>query len=484
MTTFEEAIARHARHPTTITGEPDPYLGGPYERVVEEWSVDGLEVVGEIPADLDGVYLRNGPNPQFDPPGRYHWFDGDGMIHAVRFRDGTASYANRWVRTAGFEREREASAALWSGVIEPLGANPATAPLKDTANTDLVFHNGKVLALWYLAGTPYAIDPCTLDDLGPQDFGGTLPRRMSAHAKADERTGELFYFDYGPTPPYLSYGVVGPDGRVRHHVPIDLPGPRLPHDMAVTENHAILMDLPLVNDPDAARHGRWRIVFRREWPARFGVLPQYGDPGEVRWFDADPCYVYHSVNAWEEGDEIVLDLCRVTKPEPRDGTTGTVERMLSYLRLDAHLYRYRFNLRTGATTEGYLDDDTTEFPTIDTRRLGHPSRVAYTMHVSSDTTLLFDGIVKYDTARGAADRYTFGPGRWGSEAPFAPRPGSSGEDDGYLVSFVHDETVGRSEVVVLDAGDLGAAPAATVRLPMRVPLGFHAVWVPGERLAE
>jgi carotenoid cleavage dioxygenase-like enzyme len=464
----------------------NPYLAGVYAAVNDERDFADLEVIGEIPADLEGVYLRNGPNPTFPPAGRYHWFDGDGMVHAVRFGEGRASYRNRWVRTAARHEEAEASQPLWTGVIEPREGNPPDSHLmlKDTANTDLVFFRDRVLALWYLSGQPYALDARTLDDLGAEDFAGTGSCRMSAHAKVDERSGELLFFDYGPKAPYLRYGVVGPDGRVSHLVDIDLPGPRLPHDMAATEHYSVLMDLPLINDPAAAREGRHKIVFQPDLAARFGVIPRHGRAQEIRWFEAEPCYVYHSVNAWEDGDEIVLDVCRVTRPAPRGSAIGPLAKMLSYLRLDAHLYRYRFNLRTGATTEAYLDDDNTEFPTMNMSLLGRPSRFAYTMHISPEPTLLFDGIVKYDTRRGTQDRHWFGEGRWGSEAPFAPRPGARAEDDGYLVSFVHDEVEGRSEVVVLDATDLAAGPVARVLLPGRVPLGFHACWVRAEQLAS
>jgi carotenoid cleavage dioxygenase len=233
----------------------NPYLGGPYEPTRQEVTLTDLEVVGEIPDDLNGVYVRNGPNPQFDPRGRYHWFDGDGMVHALHLADGRASYRNRWIRTEAFELERQAEEPIWSGIIEPFSENPPDAPEKDTANTDVIFHNDHLLALWYRAGKPYALDPVTLETVGSEDFGGTLRCEVSAHAKVDERTGELFFFDYGFTPPFMRYGVVGPDGLVRHFVPIDLPGPRLPHDMAITEKHAILMDLPLYNEPEAARAG-------------------------------------------------------------------------------------------------------------------------------------------------------------------------------------------------------------------------------------
>jgi carotenoid cleavage dioxygenase-like enzyme len=464
--------------------EVNPYLEGPFAPTQEEVTIPDLEVVGAVPEDLNGVYVRNGPNPQFQPVGRYHWFDGDGMVHAVHISEGRATYRNRWVRTGGFERERDAGATLWRGIMEPWRDNPRDEPEKDTANTDVIFHNERLLALWYRAGKPYALDPLTLETLGAEDFDGTLRCEVSAHAKVDERTGELCFFDYGLKRPYMRYGVVSPDGVVRHFVGIDLPAPRLPHDMAITERYSILMDLPLMNDPEASRVGRYKLFFDRGTPSRFGVIPRYGKADEVRWFEAEPCFIYHSVNAWEEGDEIVMDVCRVKRPEPRTDLDGPLAQMLSYLRLDAHLHRYRFDLRSGRTSEQVVDDDNSEFPSINLGMVGRRSRYAYNMHISPESTLLFDGLVKYDLDSGAAETHWFGDGRWGSEAPFAPRPGAVAEDDGYLVSYVYDEREQRSEVEVLDAADVGAGPICRIKLPVRVPLGFHATWVPGERLAN
>jgi carotenoid cleavage dioxygenase-like enzyme len=462
--------------------EVNPYLLGEFAPTHEELTLADLEVVGEIPEDLNGVYVRNGPNPQFEPKGRYHWFDGDGMVHAVHISDGRAVYRNRWIRTDGFRREREAGGVVWRGIMEPWQDNPPGKAEKDTANTDVIFHNERLLALWYRAGKPYALDPVTLEALGPEDFDGTLRCEVSAHAKVDERTGELFFFDYGVKPPYMRYGVVSPNGAIAHFVGIDLPGPRLPHDMAITEHYSILMDLPLINDPRAAAVGRYKLLFERDMPSRFGIIPRYGTAGEVRWFEAEPCFIYHSVNAWEEGDEIVMDVCRVKRPEPRSDLDGPLAQMLAYLRLDAHMQRYRFDLRTGRTAEQVVDDDTSEFPSINQRLLGRKSRYAYNMHISPESELLFDGLMKYDLESGAAETYWFGEGRWGSEAPFAPRSDSTGEDDGYLVSYVYDEREGRSEVEVLNAADVTAGPICRIKLPVRVPIGFHATWVPGERL--
>jgi carotenoid cleavage dioxygenase-like enzyme len=464
-------------------GTANPYLEGRYAPVLEERSVDALEVVGSLPEELDGVYVRNGPNPRFDAPGRYHWFDGDGMLHAVRFRGGRASYRNRWVRTRALQRELGAGRALWSGVMEPAAGNPRDMPLKDTANTDVVAFGDRLLALWYLTGAPYAVDPLSLETLSVEDFDGTLRCDVSAHAKVDAQTGELLFFDYGPRPPYMRHGVVGPEGRVTHLVDIDLPGPRLPHDMAITERHSILMDLPLVNDPAAAREGRHRLLFDRDLPARFGILPRHGGGDTVRWFEAEPCYVYHTVNAWEDGDEVVLDLCRVKRPEIAAGSTGTLERMLSYLRLDAQLQRYRFDLRSGRTREEQLDDANAEFPSIDPARTGRRCRHAYAVHISPETTFLFDALMKYDLEGGTAETHALGPGRWGSESVFVPRAGGGGEDDGWVLAYVLDDATGRSEVIVLEAADFTAPPVARVLLPVRVPIGFHACWMPGSRVS-
>ncbi|WP_062344553.1 carotenoid oxygenase family protein [Herbidospora yilanensis] len=468
------------------SGEDNPYLLGVYAPVQEELTADQLEVVGEIPRDLNGVYLRNGPNARFPMRGRYHWFDGDGMVHAVHFENGVARYRNRWVRTRAFEAESAAGRALWTGVMENPTANPfgntRGLNLKDSANTDIVFHQGRLLTTWYLCGSPYTMDPLSLETLGAQTFLDTLTGDVMAHPKVDERTGELFWFDYGPKPPFLRYGVVGPQGTVEHLVDLDLPGARLPHDMAITENHTILMDLPLFQDLDAARRGRYKLTFDRSLPSRFGVIPRRGRADQIRWFEAKPCYIYHVVNAWEEGGEIVMDVCRVARPAPSGGGS-VLARMISYLKLDARMYRYRFDLTTGTTSEEYVDGDhNTEFPSIDLRLTGRKSRYAYNVSVKQAPTNLFDGLVKYDNLTGAKQTYHYGEHRYGSEAPFAPRDNSSGEDDGYLVTFVTDDRDDRSEVQILDASDITKGPVARVLLPQRVPLGFHATWVRSDQL--
>lgn len=466
----------------------NPYLLGVFAPVRDELTLDDLTVIGEIPKDLNGVYLRNGPNRQFDASGRYHMFDGDGMIHAAHFENGKVRYRNRYVRTKAFERESAEGRALWTGLME----NPKDNPfgnghglgIKDAANTDVIYHRGQVLATWYLCGTPYGVDPLSLETLGAQDFLGTFAGDMMAHPKVDEATNELFWFDYGPDVDYLRYGIIGADGTQTHLTHIDLPAPRLPHDMAITENYSILMDLPLVQDQEARKAGKYRIFYDRELVSRFAVIPRHGTGAEVRWFEAKPCYIYHVVNSWEEGDEIVMDACRVKNPQHQSTFDHPLASMLAYMRLDAQLYRYRFNLRTGQTTEMALDDANIEFPSVDSRIMGRSHRYSYNMSLGNEPTLLFDGIVRFDSQSGTKVEHKFGPGRWGAEAPFAPRDNSTGETDGYLVCFVNDEVEDRGEINIFDAEDLEAGPVARVLLPRRVPSGFHACWVRADQLPQ
>jgi carotenoid cleavage dioxygenase len=462
------------------SNNPSDYLGGSYAPVYDEIDAPSLEVLaGELPGDLAGTFVRNSSNPRFPPKGRYHWFDGDGMLHAVRFGDGRAAYRNRWIRTRAFLAEEEAGETLWTGVTErPDFTNPRGV-YKDTANTDVVFHAGKLLATWWLGGEPYVVDVTTLATCGIETFGGGVPT-ISAHPKVDAVTGEMMIFDYKPLPPYLRYGVVAPDGRCSHWTTVDLPGPRLQHDMAITAHHTILFDMSLMWDPELLARGQTRVRFFRDRPSRVGILPRHAPGDHVRWFETEPFYMYHTINAWEDGNRIVLLGCRITNPlaedppSPREGASPTI----GFLRLEPALYRWTFDLGTGAVREEQLDDLFAEFPRMDNRVLGRPSRFSYHGRMAPVATMRFDGLVKYDTESGARWSYAYPAGWSGGEVAFAPRIGSRAEDDGYLVTFVADETSGASEVYLFDARDIIAGPVARLAVPQRVPTGYHTWWVP------
>jgi carotenoid cleavage dioxygenase len=464
----------------------NPYLHGIHAPTIHETAAFDLEVEGELPADLCGAYVRNGPNPVFQPINPYHWFDGDGMVHAVYLRDGKAAYRSRMLPTAGLRDEIAAGHAIWPGVMGPFDLDAPRHYLKDTANTDLVWHDGQLLALWYLCGAPYRLDPLTLEPRGEADFGGRLTTAVSAHPKVDERTGELVYFTLAEfEPPYMTYGVVGRDGQLAHEVPIDLPGPRAPHDITITERYSIVHDFPFFHDVAVLRVHGYRVGrFHRDLPSRFGLLPRRGGGDAVRWFEFAPGYVLHMVNAWEEGDWIVMDGC--FQPDPairRKPEEGALASMLGYLRIRSHLHRWRMNLATGETREEPLDDLNVEFCLPDTELYGEKTRFSYHQYIPVDNyTVEFHGLVKYDHETGLRWRYDYEPGWYASEAPFARRLGASAEDDGYAVTIATSAETLRSEAWVFPARDIEQGPIARVKLPARVPTGFHAKWVRGDRI--
>ncbi|MGH3433915.1 MAG: carotenoid oxygenase family protein, partial [Thermocrispum sp.] len=471
-----------------------PYRTGPWRPQTTEWRADDLEVVtGAIPSDLDGVYLRNTENPVHPALKNYHPFDGDGMIHIVGFRDGTAFYRNRFVRTDGFLAEQQAGGPLWAGLAE----NPATAPredgwgargrMKDASSTDVILHNGVALTSFYQCGDLYRLDPLTAETLGKATWGGRFPFDwgVSAHPKVDDRTGELLFFNYGTEPPYLHYGVVSQENELVHYVDVELPGPRLPHDMAFTENYAILNDCPLFWEPELLPRGLHVARFHRDLPTRLGVIPRRGQSSDVRWFEAESTYVLHWINAYEDGDEIVLDGFFQGDPEPADNGMGDkwqrAFRFLALDRMQARLHRWRLNLVTGGVREERLSESITEFGMLNPGYLTRQHRYTYAA-TGKPAWFLFDGLVKHDLHTGSEERYAFGEGVYGSETAMAPRPGGTAEDDGYLITLTTDMNADASFCLVFDAARVADGPVCTLRLPERISSGTHSTWAPGAEL--
>ena len=469
-----------------------PYLRGFFAPVFDELTSDDLAVEGELPRDLCGTFVRNSSNPRFAPKGRYHWFDGDGMLHAVEIEGGKARYRNRWIRTRAFEAESEAGSALWTGVTErPDFTNPR-GPFKDSANTDVVYHAGKLLALWWLGGEPYVISLPDLATCGTVSWPG-MPT-VSAHPKVDMVTGEMMIFDYKPTPPYLRYGVVSKTGELVHHTTVDLPGPRLQHDMAITEHFSLLFDMSLMWDPELLKQGKTRVRFFRDRPSRIGVLPRFGHGSEVRWFSCAPFYMYHTINAWEETDSdghtrIVLIGCRIENPladDPENPASEGQVPTIGFLRLAPRLHRWTLDLATGTVQEQTLDDTFIEFSRMDNRLLGRRCRYGYSGKVPALDTIRFDGIVKHDLHSGQCTQHVFPAGWHGGETTFVSRLGSpqgtavtpAHDDDGYILTFLEDDTTQTSYLGVFSARDLDRPPLAKIRMPQRVPTGYHTFWVP------
>lgn len=484
-------VAALADTPQWIYALDNPYLHGVYAPTLNEMSAENLAVEGELPADLVGAYFRNGPNPVFEPRHRYHPFDGDGMVHGVYFRDGLVSYRNRYVQTEALRQEAVDGRSVSPGVMGPFDYSLSPFGIKDTCNTDVFCYGGDIMGLWYNAGHPYRLDGRTLATKGHYALSGREQLRMSAHSKVDWSTGELLFFDYGDEPPYMTFGVADAAGKLQHEVAIDLPGARLPHDIGFTTHYAILHDLPFFHDLEVLRRHNYRVLtFHKDIPTRFGILPRDGKGSDVRWFECEPCYILHVTNCWEEGDWVVMDGCRSINPMPdaQEGE-GELASMLAYMRLEANAYRWRFNLKTGEVREGDTDDLNTEFNKSNPIFHGVKSKYSYHQRIpllhEGGHTLRFTGLVKYNNDTGQSTQWEYGAGVYGSEAVYAPRAGadrSSAEDDGYVITLVTDSSNWQSHALIFDATDIARGPIARVRLPQRVPGGFHASWASGEDL--
>ena len=480
---------------STLPDDDDhPYRTGPWRPQTTEWDADDLTVVeGEIPQDLHGVYLRNTENPLHPALKSYHPFDGDGMLHVVGFRDGKAFYRNRFIRTDGFLAESEAGGPLWPGLAEPVGMAKrdhgwgARGLMKDASSTDVIVHRGTALTSFYQCGDLYRLDPYSGDTLGKEGFNGAFPFDwgVSAHPKVDARTGELLFFNYSKQAPYMHYGVVDENNDLVHYVDVPLPGPRLPHDMAFTENYAILNDFPLFWDPELLERNAHVARFHRDMPSRFAVVPRRGQGRDVQWFEAEPTFVLHFTNAYEDGDEIVLDGFFQGDPEPADNGMGNkwqrAFRFLALDRMQARLHRWRFNLATGQVREEQLSDSITEFGMINAGHAGGRYRYTYAA-TGKPSWFLFDGLVKHDLQTGAEQRFAFPDGVYGSETAMAPRVGSTGEDDGYLVTLTTDMNADASYCLVFDAARVDDGPVCKLALPERISSGTHCTWAPGSEL--
>ncbi|MBD2115000.1 carotenoid oxygenase family protein [Nodosilinea sp. FACHB-141] len=456
-----------------MTTTLNPYLTGNFAPIETELTVEQLPVVGELPAELSGMFVRNGPNPQFSPLGLYHWFDGDGMLHGVHIQDGKASYRNRYIRTQGFEQERQAGQAVFGGLLQP-----SQGGFKNVANTALVWHRNRLLALWE-GGEPHAIDVPGLETVGAYTFNGKLASPVTAHPKVDPVTGEMMFFGYSlAQPPYVKYSVVSAEGELLRTVPIDLPVGVMMHDFAITEHYTLFMDLPLTFRLERLQRGEAAFAFERDRPSRFGILPRHGDNRSIRWFEAPSCYVFHTLNAYEDGDDIVLMACRTgntnvlgASPDAHEGDNHQVGSDVPLL------YQWRFNLKTGAVQEQALDDRACEFPRINEQYLGRQSRYGYAGKSAPTTVPKFDGLLKFDLDNGSVQVHSFGTGRYGGEGVFVPRPNATVEDDGWLMTFVHDEAQDVSELVIVSTQAMTDGPVARIQMPQRVPYGFHGTWL-------
>ena len=437
------------------------HLKGNYAPVMDEVEAFDLPVVGTLPADLNGRYFRNGANPMSGPTA--HWFAGDGMIHGIRIRDGKAEwYRNRMVRTR---------ALTGADRMDPLtGTFDYTVGL---ANTHIVSHANRILALEE-GSFPNEMSP-ELETLGAYDFEGRLTTPMTAHPHTCAETGEMHFFGYGYMAPFVTYHVADAAGQLVHSQVIDVPGPTMIHDFAISRNYAIFLDLPVVFSIEDAMKGGMPFGWDPGYGARIGLLSRDAArrSEQPRWFDVDMCYIFHIMNAWDDGPDgntVWLDAGR--HASMWQGGADKFE--------PCYLWRWRFDLTTGTVHEEQLDDREHGFPRINDSRCGLKNNIGWAVTGRDPTKRDMDGssvVMKYDLANASSTTHDFGGMKASAEPVFVARSGSTAEDDGYVITYVYDKATNGSSFVVLDARDMSAAPLATVALPQRVPFGFHGSWI-------
>jgi len=469
-----------------------PQLCGRFEPVDREIEAVELPVEGSLPLDLNGAYLRNGPNPRFTPLGSYTYpLEGDGMVHGLWIEGGKARYANRWVRTKGMEAEERAGRSLYGGLMTPafvdtalLGPDPDPGwPFRLDPFVNVVRHAGRYLALE--EGTPPYEIAENLDTVGIFDFGGALPSGLCAHPKVDPVTGEMIVFRYDVEEPYLTWAIIGPDGTVIR-APTTVEGVDsgfMIHDFAITEHHLILTIGPAQFDLDAMLTGGAVLQWKPELGTRIAVIRRDGSSGPM-WIHTEAFWVWHFANAFElyssGSTDDTSDELRIVIDFPWWSNLGLGLADADVGPMRGSFTRATLIPRRGAIELEHLDEMGTEFPRIDDRLVGREHRYLTVAGVSGRRDLVrgeHDRLIRYDMQTGQSDAFDC-DGVIG-EVTFAPRLGGTEELDGFYIGFATSFGEDRSAYgYVWDAADFPADPVAKVSIPQRVPNGLHGNWFP------
>ncbi|WP_159500921.1 carotenoid oxygenase family protein [Microbacterium sp. 18062] len=454
--------------PPTLDTIHNPFLEGPFAPIQQEITATDLVITGEIPRELDGRFLRVGPNP-IDPgdPATYNWFMGTGMMHGVRIRDGRAEwYRNRFVRD--------------DEVVAKRGGKPVEGPphlgggtrylRSNTVNTHMFSQAGKTWAFAEAGVLPIEVTD-ELETVARSDFEGTLNGSWTGHPHRDPRTGELhgiaYYWDWH----HVSYQVMGVDGRITRRIDVPVRGKPVVHDMALTEKYAIFLDGPVNFSHELQDAGfdfpyAWDFEYETQWV----LISRDGTSSDViRCSLPGQTAVFHILNAYDLPDgTVALDGVSYDRLFVND-RTGPTE---SPSKLD----RFILNPRTGRTTVRRLDDRAQEMPRIDDRRTGSLHQFGYFSSRGDEGSQ----VLKQHVERGVTESYAYGPGKVGMEAVFVPRHEHAAEDDGWLMTYVSDLATQTAEMVIIPAQDIASGPVARIHIPQRIPLGFHGNWIPSE----
>lgn len=459
---------------TTSTSKPTPptlpfdtsrpwWLQDNFAPVVAEVTNTKLEVTGAIPKSLSGLYVRNGSNPASGDS--THWFFGDGMAHGTRIEGGKAvEYRNRYVQTELYKKR------------QGFGGSGAPGGQTSQSNVSFINHAGKLLSSGEV-GFPYEVSPTDLSTIGSYDFAGKLTTAFTAHPKIDSTTGNMHFFGYGFTDPYLTYHVADSKGTLISSETVKVAGPTMIHDFAITEQDVIFWELPVVFDLQSAikwirdpKSGEQPFQWQPTYGARIGVMPLGGPTSKITWHEIDPCYVFHGVNAYREGTSVIIDVCRLSSMFVRGEKFGG----------EGSLRRWTVNTASGKVADDIIEThESGDLPTRHPKLVGRKHRYGYLVQTrDSEYSLDMGGVIKQDYQTGTREVWDPGVNVHSGEWLFVPEPGATQEDAGYLMAYLYDAGTDRSDLAIIDATEIKKGPIARIHLPQRVPYGFHAAWVP------
>ncbi len=462
---------------------PDhPNLRGNYAPIRMESDINDLIIEGEIPKDLFGSYYRNGPDPQFPPRGgNYHWFGGDGMIHAFNFENGKVAYKNRWVQTSKWKQEKAAGRSLIN-LLNPMDTDSEWNPEGEdgTANTNIIFHGDKLLALEE-GHPPFELDPISLESLGSYNYEGKLLSAMTAHPKVDPLTGELFGFSYGFGQNKITYFVVNAKGELTTYFEFQTPYSSMIHDFIVTDKHVIFPIFPLVIDFEEAIKGNPPIAWDANRNSQIGIMPRDGTANDIKWIESDPCYVFHPMNAYTKGDKIIAHMMQFEEAPLFPHIDGSIP---DPKKAEARLNQWEIDLssNSGTIKKEYLDNEIGEFPRLDERfsmlnyRHGYYATKKKENHPEG---ISFNAIAHYDHKTGKKNVYGLSEFDAVGEPIFIPKTRDSEEGEGYLIALAYKGRENISELMILDAQQVEKGPIGKALLPHRIPYGFHGNWRQG-----
>jgi 8'-apo-carotenoid 13,14-cleaving dioxygenase len=458
-------LAKFNRSRMKAPADGNPYLQGIHKPMTGEVTLNDLAVAGSIPPELNGRYLRNGPNPVRPPQeAAYHWFLGDAMLHGLRLKDGKALwYRNRWVRS--------------NAVSRALGEDPAPGArhmLSDNANTNVFGHAGNTYAIVEAGGNPVRVD-ADLNTIEHDPFGGTLKGTFSAHPHLDPDTGEQHAICYnGFDQNTLHHVVVGKDGKVRREEPIPVKHGPMVHDCMITKNYVIVLDLPVTFSMKKLIGGHgfpyaWNPAHR----ARVGLLPREGKGTDTIWCEVDPCYLFHPCNAYEDAHgKVIFDAC-VHDSMFAESNFGPDSKAVPF-------ERWTIDPVAKKVAREVVDAASQEFPRPNETLMGKPYRYAYTMALPDGGDAAFlsqTQLYKHDLQARTKVVRDFGQGNLPGEFVFVPKANAQAEDDGWMMGFVVNTQNDTTDFVIFDAAHFDGPAQATITLPHRIPPGFHGNWV-------